>query len=90
MDVTDSIRKYVNGIDGLTEGVGPPSMEMFPLKEEDPIVYQVQKILTEIYVFTDTNHMKYGSKTFQDVIIMGEMTKDQVETLIAKKRRKGG
>ena len=90
MDVTDSIRKYVNGLDGLDGIIGAPTMEMFPLKEEEPAVFQVQKILTEIYVFTDTHNMKYGSKTFQDIIVMGEMTKEQVEALIAKKRRKGG
>jgi hypothetical protein len=63
-------------------------METFPVQKDELPVYQVQKILTEIYVFTDTNKMQYGSKTFQDVILMGEMTKAEVDTIIENKTKR--
>ncbi len=88
MDITSDIRDFVNRLEGLEEGISAPDIEMFP-KESDK-VYKVQKILTEVYVFTDIDNMKYGSKTFQDVIVMGDMTQAEVNTLIAKKKRKGG
>jgi hypothetical protein len=90
LDITDSVRAYVNELDELKEGISAPNLEMLPVEEEDKKLYKVQKILTEIYVFTDTDNMKYGSKTFQDVILMGDMTREDVDTLIVKKRRKGG
>ena len=88
MDITSDIRDFVNRLEGLEEGISAPDIEMLP-KESDK-VYKVQKILTEVYVFTDIDNMKYGSKTFQDVIVMGDMTQAEVNTLIAKKKRKGG
>jgi hypothetical protein len=88
LDITDDVRNLVNRLQGLEEGVSAPDIEMFP--KDSGKTYKVQKILTEIYVFTDIDNMKYGSKTFQDVIIMGDMTQEEVNTLIAKKRRKGG
>jgi hypothetical protein len=88
LDITDNVRDFVNGLEGLEEGISAPDIEMFP--KESSKVYKVQKILTEIYVFTDIDNMKYGSKTFQDVIIMGDMTQEEVNTLIAKRKRKGG
>ena len=88
MDITNEVRSFVNKIEGLEEGISAPDIEM--LIKEDNRVYKVQKILTEVYVFTDLKGMKYGSKTFQDVILMDDMTQAEVNALIAKKRRKGG
>jgi len=70
-------------------GIDAPDIEMFPVQEEPPKVFQVQKIISEVYIYTDLNNMQYGSKTFQDVVLMGEMTKDQIDNIIeTKKRRK--
>lgn len=88
-DLIESIRNLVNNLDELSsDGISAPSIEMFPVQENPPDLFQVQKIITEIYVFTDTNNMKYGSKTFQDVVLMGEMTKEQVDTIIKNKERR--
>jgi len=92
-DLIESVRNLVNNLDDLDiDGISAPKMEMFPVEESEPDVFQVQKIITEIYVFTDTSNMRYGSKTFQDVVLMGEMTKEQVDTIIKnkeKRKRKG-
>lgn len=88
-DVNESIRSLVNKTEGLPEnGLPAPDMEMFPVEEELPNLFQVQKIITEIYVFTDMGNMKYGSKTFQDVVLMGEMTREQVDTIIQNKMKR--
>jgi hypothetical protein len=69
-------------------GLSAPDLEMIPVQEEPPRLFQVQKIITEVYVFTDLNNMQYGAKTFQDVVLMGEMTKDQVDTIIENKKKR--
>lgn len=87
-DIDDAIRSIVNKANWLpVDGVPAPDLEKYPVQEELPL-YQVQKILTEVYVFTDTNKMQYGSKTFQDVILMGEMTKAQIDTIIENKMKR--
>ena len=88
-DINESIRSIINKGDWLSEdGLSAPNMETYPVQKDELPVYQVQKILTEVYVFTDVDNMKYGSKTFQDVVLMGEMTKAQVDTIIENKNKR--
>ena len=88
-DINDTIRNIIDKADWLpADGLSAPDMEAYPVQKDTLPTYQVQKILTEIYVFTDTEKMQYGSKTFQDVILMGEMTKAQVDTIIENKMKR--
>jgi hypothetical protein len=88
-DIIESIRNIVNKVEALPEdGVSAPDLETFPIQKLDLPVYQVQKIMTEVYVYTDMKGMQYGSKTFQDIMILGEMTKDQIDVIVEAKKRK--
>lgn len=87
MNIEDSIRNLLTNLNVPSEGSPAPAIEMFP-QEEPEKVYKVQKIITEVYVYTDLDNMQYGAKTFQDVILMGEMTKEQIDAIVETKRQR--
>ena len=59
------------------DGSGPPELEAIPTEYirdgETPVM--LQKIVTEVYVYTSLNQddMWFGTKSFQDIHVLGEM-----------------
>jgi hypothetical protein len=56
-------------------------------KSDKDKTFFVQKITTEIYVYTDFESQQYGEISFQDVVILGEMPGDKMLRLFRRKRR---
>lgn len=88
-------RTVINSISGTpTEGIDAPAMENIskkPLRDgESPVT--LQKIITEVYIYTSSNiqDLWYGSQTFQDVQILGQMRLSEAQQVIetAKNKRK--
>jgi len=90
----DVWRRFVNGlqIDDLA-GTEAPSSEKIQrdvpnnVSEDTVLVY---KLTTEVYVYQHIGtDFWYGANTLQDVSILGEMTLEQVRSLVqAKKLRR--
>jgi hypothetical protein len=93
MPVSDDFwREVINSTRGeFVDGDGPPSMEMIeppapkPLEEDEVFV---QKVITEVYIFTDINEQVFGEHTFQDMVVLGPMTKEKLARLLNRQRRK--
>lgn len=88
-------RQLLNNLDKLPdEGSDAPTMESItpePIHDgESPVL--LQKIVTEVYFYTATNgeNIWYGTNSFQDVQILGEMRLSEARKLIqsAKTRRR--
>ena len=45
--------------------------------------YQVQKIITEVLVYTDINSKTYQAPVFQQLVMYGELTQGKLDRLIA-------
>ena len=101
MPVSDDMwRVLVNSLDALPDdGTGPPEEESIkPFAEvttEDEAtedVFFVQKVVTEMYIFTNSKNQTFGEHTFQDMVILGEMPLEKLTKLLnrqKKKREKG-
>lgn len=92
-DEDEQWRKLINSysIDLPSDGMGPPDLEMNkPKKRGRPSAkkYSVQRIVTEIYVFTDENEKTVGTQTFQDLYFLGKMTGPKLEAFIINERNK--
>lgn len=73
------------------DGAKAPDMEMIkkPIKDgESPVV--LQKIISEIYVYTSTNDkdLWYGADTIQDIQIIGTMRLSEAQKIINGAKRK--
>lgn len=85
----DSIwRALVNSLPELEEGDSPPEMEKIVPKKPAGRKFFVQKIITEIYVYTDLDKKAFSEATFQDLIIIGEMTEAKLNKLLRAQQRK--
>lgn len=89
------INSYSNDVDKY--GKGPPDIEMvkeFAEEEEsdeeipDDGIFFVQKVITEVYIYTNRQGQTFGDHTFQDMVILGEMKKDKLEKLLERQREK--
>lgn len=85
-------RALVNSYEGeLPEGYDPPEREMEPPPPQAPLqegeVF-VQKVITEMYIFTDVNEQIFGEHTFQDMVVLGTMSKEKLARLLNRQRRK--
>ena len=84
------INSYANDVD--TTGRGPSELEMITTalmpEPEDEDVFFVQKIITEVYIFTNRKGQSFGDHTFQDMVILGDMTKDKLSTLLERQKAK--
>jgi hypothetical protein len=92
-----SWRDLINSIPNMpTEGENAPKMENIskePIKDgESPVT--LQKIVTEIYVYTSTNieDLWFGSQTLQDVQVLGQMRLSEalgtIQSAKARRRRR--
>lgn len=96
MPVSDDAiwRKLVNSFDELPEdGSKAPSIETIKPFAEDPKPLTdgqvfVQKVVTEMYIFTDVNEQTFGEHTFQDMVILGNMSKEKLAKLLNRQRAK--
>lgn len=87
-------RQIINGLDAgdlPADGKDAPPIESMKrnIKDgESPVV--LQKIITEVYVYTSTNtkDMWYGSDTLQDIQIIGTMRLADAHKIIATAKRK--
>lgn len=84
----DMWRNWINSLEGddLSEGDASdiPLLEKIP-KQTKMIV---QKVITVIYVYTDTDKRLFGHSAFEDIQILGEMTPEKLETLLKKEKIK--
>jgi len=92
-ELEDLLRNLVNDLPSLPEdGIGPPSQESLerkPIRDgESPVM--LQKIITEIYVFTSTNgdNLWYGAQSFQDVQLLGQMRLSEALKIIESRKTK--
>ena len=88
-------RDFVNGmkVDDLPTG-GPTSSDIETIpklpkgaKEPQQMVY-VQKMVTEVYVFTDLEGNAFGQQAFQTAYQLGEMSAKKLMNVLEKERRK--
>ena len=87
------INSYSNEVDNY--GKGPPDIEMVTpdesneeMPDPDDGIFFVQKVITEVYIYTNREGQSFGEHTFQDMIILGEMNKDKLTKLLEKQREK--
>jgi len=76
-------RNVVNNLDEVVpkDGRGPPQMEAITTKkkskENGNRKVLVQKIITQIYVFTDADGKVFASQASQSMHILGQMTLEE-------------
>ena len=68
-------------------------MELLPEKEKAQKVAGkqvfVQKIITEVWVYTDIDGKSFGHQGIQDIVVVGEMSyEDAIKMIGERKRRK--
>lgn len=88
MPSDDIWRTLVNSIDiDLVDGGGTaPKEEGIAVKKrgrKPQARYQVQKIITEVIVYTDINNKSFQAPTFQQLVLYGELTQGKLDRLIA-------
>jgi hypothetical protein len=85
-------RNLVNSLpDTPNDGISAPDIENF--KKKSGRKFYVQKILTEIYVYTDLEDQVFSEASFQDLSILGEMSEAKLKRLLsaaAQRRKKEG
>lgn len=71
-------------------GIDAPAMESIPPEKLITLKgrYFVQKMVTEIYLYTDMEGKMFGQQTFQDLTLLGEMPSEKLIKLIERQRRK--
>jgi hypothetical protein len=57
------------------------------IKEPEQVLF-LQKVVTEVYVFTDMENKSFGQHTFQDLFILGEMSASKVLRILEREKRK--
>lgn len=72
-------REQINGLSAALpeDGLTAPDRETIPNKKplkEGKRKVQVQKIITQVYVITDTEGKAYTALTSQKMILLGQMT----------------
>lgn len=83
-------RQFVSNLNVPEEGEEPPAMETIVKKRVPGKKFMVQKIVTEIYVYTDVQNHQFAETTFQDMYILGEMTESKLNRLLSKRKREQG
>ncbi len=93
----DMWRKLINSYttDLPEDGTGPSTLETitpFAVDSDDDEDMGddlfVQKVVTEMYIYTDSQNHVFGEHTFQDMVILGNMSKDKLTRLLNRQKRK--
>lgn len=82
------LNKLLQGIDiDLPEDGRQPPQEYQKEEEESPdATVFLQKIITEIWIYTDVEGKTYGTSSNQDIHILGEMPHSEALKLIQTKK----
>ncbi len=86
----DVWRIWINALTGEDlpeDGAEASSLETFPAPTKPAKVF-VQKLTTEVYIFTDQEHQLFGERAFQDVRILGEMSPEKLVKILEREKRK--
>jgi len=83
----DIWRNLVNSLPALDEGTPAPEMESIVPKRKAAKKFLVQKIVTEMYVWTDTQNHLFAEATFQDLYLLGEMTESKLNKLLKAEQK---
>lgn len=75
-------RALVNSLPELNEGESAPDIEAIPKKRVGPNKFFVTKIITEVYVYTDVRKHQFSEATFQNLVILGEMSEAKLKKLL--------
>jgi len=78
-------RRYVNSLPELDEdGDDAPQMEKMAKKKKTARrKFFVQKIITEVIVYTDIEGQGFAEATNQKLVLLGEMSQGQLNKLLA-------
>jgi hypothetical protein len=80
-------RKLVETLDVPDEGTEAPQLEKIVPKKPVGRKFFVQKIVTEVYVYTDLQNHVFAESTHQDLFILGEMTEQKLNRLLSKRKK---
>jgi hypothetical protein len=84
--------KLLNGIDFTLPGTqGPPESEKVKSLEVSRMTGRkvfVQKIITEVWIYTDSEGKAFGHQGMQDIIIVGEMPYEEAIKMIGERKNK--
>lgn len=85
-------RNIINGIDiDLPSGSDAPQIEKTGSKEASRMQGRkvfVQKIITEVWLYTDIDGKAFGHQGVQDIVIVGEMPYDEAIKMIGEKKNR--
>lgn len=83
-------RLLVNSLDVPDTGTAAPEMENIPppVKKRSTRKFNVQKIVTEIYVYTDLEQHAFSEAVFQDLFLLGEMSEAKLKKLLSSEARR--
>lgn len=80
-------RQFIDTLSVPDEGDDAPDIESIAKKKRAPArKFFVQKIVTEVYVYTDIENHVFAENTFQDLIILGEMSEAKLNKILDKRR----
>lgn len=89
----DPLEKLLRGIDLSlipSNGTGSTAEEAIPEEieiVEEPKVF-LQKLVTEVWIYTDLDKKTVGSASIQDIVILGEMDQSAAMKLIQDRRNR--
>ena len=91
--MSDAFKDFINGLDfDLPEPVDePPETALEVVEDKNKRKVFVQKVITEVWVYTDTDKKTFGVQTIQDLAVLGEMEFGTLMEMVGKEkfRRKG-
>jgi hypothetical protein len=90
MGQDDSIwRALVNSLPEIPSGgQNAPDLENLPKQKIRGRKFKVQKIVTEIYVYTDLEDNAFSEACFQELYLLGEMSEAKLKKLLAAEARR--
>ena len=85
-------REYIETLNMPDEGEEAPEIESIVKKKRATPgrKFMVQKIVTEIYVYTDIENHAFAESTFQELFLLGEMTEAKLNRILSKRKREQG
>lgn len=88
----DFFKDFINGLEFDLPDTGESPKDQFDKNGEptdDNRTVFVQKIITEVWIYTDIDSKTFGNQTIQDLAVLGEMSyADLLKQINAKKQRR--
>jgi hypothetical protein len=90
IDKDEIWRKIINGLEipDLEGNSSPPKEESIlvtPKKKGQH--FFVQKVTSEVYIYTDLEGEQFGETTFQDVTILGDMPSESLLKMLRRRQK---